>query len=98
MLGYVDSNMKKLFFGLGAFLFLLGLTSCKKEPDFPFHSKEVYLKHYDIHSELVVIIPDIQNCITLEQHRYFLKTVMQWILMMKESGFSIKAVVQTGDV
>jgi hypothetical protein len=91
-------SMKRLCKCLAVISIITVLISCSKEPGNEFLDKEEYLKYIDVNSELVIVIPDIQDYISLERRHYYLETIIQWVLMMKESGFKIKAVVQTGDV
>lgn len=49
-------------------------------------------------SEFIILIPDIQNYISEVTNKKYLENIIDWIVKFNNSGFKVKAVLQTGDV
>ncbi|NLE33599.1 MAG: hypothetical protein GX622_00685 [Bacteroidales bacterium] len=80
---------------------LLLFLSCSKEPPADtgtIVSREAFAEHLDENSEFIIILPDIQNYISVEAYTPYLEKIISCILALDTYGFKIKAVIQVGDV
>ena len=92
--------MKKTLPGCLVIVLLLVL-SCSKEPlaDTGIYiSREVFAEYLDASSEFIIVLPDIQNYISVETYTPYLEKIINCILALDTYGFKIKAAIQVGDI
>jgi len=75
--------------------------SCEKEKILDtriFVTREELAAHLDENAEFVIILPDIQNYINDKINSLYLEKILNFILTLDSYEYSIKAVLQVGDV
>jgi len=85
----------------GITLLLALFISCEKHniPDTGIYvTREEYAAHLDENAEFLIILPDIQNYISIYANKFYLEKILNWIITLDRYGFNIKAVLQVGDV